>query len=287
MIDISNETPAALRLAAQFFLDHANLREAMEGAGQIVPTGTPDNVVPFPFPTVHPAMGATAPVAPPAPITNSTAPLAPPAPTMNAPIAPTADTSTTMAPSAPAVASPGVSAAPLADKYDSAGVPFDARIHQKKEGVKKDGTWKLQKGIADSLVSTVMQELAPRIRASAPPAPALGQSPLPAGAAAPVSLPITTVAQANALAPPAPRSVAPSAPPAPAPSGETAPVQAFDPYRALIDKISKARAAKTLTAEEVTQTVAAFGVPNLPALNAMPHLIDSVSANIDAILAMR
>lgn len=312
-IDILNETPAALRLAAEFLLTHAALREASE-----VPTGTP----PTPFPlassvtgpgtsTVNPTSAPVAapPPAPPAPQvfpsapslpavptavatpnipdsapTGNVLPFVPPAPSpTSAPSAAIPGTTVAPATPSPATASPGVSAAPpAAELYDSAGVPFDARIHQKKLGQKKDGTWKLQKGIADAIVSAVMQELTPRIRKS-------GLTPLTAGAPAPVSLPPPPppppaphahTGQAETVAPPAPVQIA-----APPPPETVAPV--FDPYRALVKKVTEARTAKRCTAEEVTACVAQAGVPSLQALNAMPHLISTVEAHIDALLATR
>jgi hypothetical protein len=303
MIDILSETPEALDLAAQFLHDHARLRRVMEGAAN-VPTGTKtEPSAPF----VAPA--AVAPSAPTPPVT------APPAPSNVVPLVPTSahvaatpGTSALASPSSAATASPGVSAAPPAgDVYDRAGVPWDARIHQEKRGQKKDGTWKLKKGVDDAIVSVVMQELAPRIRAAqpaapttpaAPPAPPaepdpatlFGHTPLPAGAsAAPVSLPPippVTVTQTPA-APPAPTTQTPAAPPAP--PAETVAPQA-DPFRALVRKVTEARNTKPaprISAEEVTQCCAAAGVPGLQALNAMPHLIATVEANIDALLATR
>lgn len=295
MIDISVETPAALRLAAQFFIDHAALKEASEAqlrdaTPPAIPTGAP---LP-PVPPAPPAPSAVVlPFVQPA---ASPAPPAPPAPTNLAPPVTTPATSSANTASASSAAPvlPGASVAPPADEYDSAGVPWDARIHQKKKGQKKDKTWKLQKGIADALVSTVMQELAPRIRKApvapaAPPAPdappaGFGHTPLPAGAPAPVSLPPVPPLPPVAGTPAAQTPVAP--PPPPPASVETVTPQA-DPFRALVKKVTEARGQKRLTAEEVTQCCALAGVPGLQALNAMPHLIATVEANIDALLASR
>jgi hypothetical protein len=311
MIDILAETPAALRLAAEFLTSHAALREMSE-----VPTGTqPAPFVPAaatPAAALAPtAVAAVAPTAPPAPAAPSNVlpfvppvpvapaamvPAAPPAPgTSNAPSAVIPDTSASpTAPPAPisnvATVSPGASAAPpAAEEYDDHGVPYDGRIHQKGKSKKKDGSWKLQKGIADAVVSAVMQELASRIRkvqaappAPAPPAPAPdADTPVSVGASAPVTLPPVPPIPQAPLAPPAPGQIA--APPAPV---ETV-APALDPYRALIRKVTEARTAKRCTAEEVTQCAASAGVPSLQALNAMPHLIPTVEAHIDALLATR
>jgi hypothetical protein len=297
MIDISVETPAALRLAAQFLFDHATLREAMEGATN-VPTGTQAAAPTVPastsVPTAAPNLSpetATA-IVPPPP--SNVVPFVPPAPT-SAPSVPTPDTSSTSAVGSPvgAPVPPAASGAPPVVEFDSAGVPYDARIHQKKRSVKKDGTWKLQKGIADSLVAAVMAELAPRISKptpAAPPAPpadvppaGFGTTPLPVGASpAPVSLPpVPPIPPVTG----GPQGVgSPVAPPAPPAEGIA---ETQDPFRALISKISEARKAGKLSAEEPTQAAASAGAPNLQALNAMPHLIPKVEAYIDALLLTR
>jgi len=287
MIDVNAETPETLDLAIAFLAGHAALKRAMlSGAGMPeMPTPpappappVPSNVLPFTSP-------AATPPAPPAP---SNLPPVPPIPT-SAPIAAIPGTSVAPNPSSVAPASPGASVVPPVDEYDSSGVPFDGRIHQKKKGQKKDGTWKLQKGIADALVSTVMQELAPRIRKT-PAAPPAQQNQLvtgepnpmhavPAGALAPVSLPpvppLPGQAQVGLVPPPPPPAEA-----------ETVAPQA-DPFRALVKKVTEARTAKRITAEEVIACAAAAGVPGLQALMAMPHLIGTVEANIDALLATR
>lgn len=78
-------------------------------------------------------------------------------------------------------------------EYDSAGLPWDARIHNKGRTKKKDGTWKLQKGLDPIVAQTVVAELAAkRVSTPAtlplppsfeprtmPPDPVLGASPLP------------------------------------------------------------------------------------------------------------
>lgn len=58
-------------------------------------------------------------------------------------------------------------AIPATSTLDSAGLPWDARIHMDKKQQKKDGTWKIQKGCDPALVSAVVMELA----ASVPPPP--------------------------------------------------------------------------------------------------------------------
>lgn len=317
MIDILAETPAALRLAAKFLTDHANLRDMSEDATPTpasVPTGTfadqNGQMVYAPAPEAPPAPLATS--APSSIATAANVPVPPPP----APNAATSQVSaTSVAPvAATASTTPTIAAAGTAvtDLYDSSGVPWDARIHQKGKSTKKDGTWKLQKGIAESLVAQVMQELSTRIRhpgtpanvpappsspevPSAAPSGVFGQTPLPAGASsAPVSLPgnvpmpppppVVPVANAG-VAPAAPAMPVPPQPPVgnvPAP-----PPEGLDPFRALVNKIAVARRENKITQEEVTQCVTSTGVASLQLLNAMPHKVAEVEANIDAILVMR
>lgn len=188
MIDILVETPATLRLAAQFLFDHATVVENSKPAN--VPAGTltppappvppvPSNVLPFvpPPPVGAPVAASLAPST----ASNLTAPTVPPVPTAtsaastSAPVPPV--------PPAPSMTPPNVSHATTTTgviERDSAGMPWDERIHQKKKGKKKDLTWKLQKGIDPAIVSGVIADLQAR---------GLMGTPATVGASAPVSLP--------------------------------------------------------------------------------------------------
>jgi hypothetical protein len=93
---------------------------------------------------------------------------------------------------------------------DSAGLPWDARIHSDKKGTKEDGTWRLRRGVDKALVPVVEAELRARVGA---PAPAPAMVPPPAATPQPMPLP-------NApMAPAAPVSMAP----APAPAAQPMP----------------------------------------------------------------
>ncbi len=286
MLNIADEKPAALRLCAQFLIDQANLMEQSEK----VP----------PQPQVANSPG---PLAPPAPV-QAAAPTAPVAPTATAPVSSTVSPTLALVSVSPPVvpSAPIAPAAPAVDEYDSSGVPFDSRIHQVKRGQKKDGTWKLQKGIADTLVSAVMQELAPRVKRPAPTAPTAhyinGVLQPPASAQpAPIApaAPIFGQAPLPAGVDPAPVSPQPAATPGPvgtqisppAPNATPAPdAAALDPFRALIRKIATAKDKGWITMEQVTQAVADAGAPSLNLLSNMQHLIPAVEGNIDLLIAM-
>lgn len=277
MIDIAAEAPSALRLAAQFLIDHAALREATESG-----TGAPPELT-----ATRSAMPAPPPVpphaAPPPPVMHTDLP--PPPPLPFAPPPPPVNSATAPAGSTAPENSALVSAASVADEFDASGVPFDIRIHQKTRNKKKDGTWKIRKGLDDAIVESVMRELAPRIRIGSQPT----VTPAPAGASAPVSLPPIPPPPGPAFVPPPPPDTAAFAPPPPpATAGASSETQAApDPFRTLVLKITKARAANRLTPEEVVQSVTGCGCPSLQLLNNMPHLIPAVDAAIDSILAVR
>lgn len=341
MIDISQETPAALRLATKFLTDHAAMREAMEAGLPLptmpavpgplnVPAGTPPVVVPVPPPPAPEAPQGSTVVPFPSPV--------PPAPSATVPAISTTTPTSGTAPAASAVAastppapSPSsVVTPPQADVYDSSGMPWDARIHQKGHGVKKDKTWKLQKGIDPAVVAAVTQELAAQGRVRQPAAPtapsappAFGQQQLPPAAGVPAATfppqtPPAPEAQAQGytagslpLPPPVPQTgteaqggqaqggqVAPLPPPvsvhaavpvpaAPVVGVPNAPnagvVQVG--FREVVAKISAARNAGKLSAEQVTAIVQQAGAPSLQMLANMAHLVPTVDALVDAALA--
>ena len=90
-------------------------------------------------------------------------------------------------------------------KRDSAGVPWDARIHAGTQTTKQDGTWKQKKGIDPALVTQVLAEignvkaadaapLVPAAPATAPQIPAVPAVPAAATQAVPPSTPVPGLA---------------------------------------------------------------------------------------------
>jgi hypothetical protein len=306
MIDTLQESPAQLRLAAKFLADHAALVEAMT-AGSTELVRAPAAPTPAPAaPVLAPVVPLVQPVATVTPIV----PTAPPAPPVNPVASISSDTAS------PATTIAAVSN--VVDEYDSAGMPWDARIHQKTKATKKDGTFKIQKGIDGAIVIAVTQELinAGRMRAAQPAAP------VAVGAAAPVTLPppppapqgesqtynqayeyqgqtvsgqVEAQAQTQSqTAPPPPPVNLPGVPAVhvpPAPSvgvpdvnqpGVLPPVD----FRSLMNKIMAAKNAGKITAEQVLQYVQQAGAPSLQMLGSMAHLVPVVDASIDAHLMM-
>lgn len=178
----------------------------------------------------------------------------------------TAGTVTVSSHASGAAAAPGVVSA----EYDKAGMPWDVRIHQKAKGVKKDGTWKLIKGIDTNIVQAVTAEL------SARKSPAAGSLP-PSGNTVPVP-PVSNVPAAPGVpAPPAGASSTVPVPPSPAVGSMGA-----SAYRALIDKITELTRGGKITPAKVSEVCQSHGAPSLMALNGMQHLIADVDKSIDA-----
>lgn len=184
--------------------------------------------------------------------------------------------------------------------YDASGLPWDGRIHQKKQSKKKDGTWKLQKGIDQSVVTAVVSELAAKRLPAAVTqnfAPPTGSGRVPAP---PQNVEVTTSRLNGQVVPPPPVDVPPPPPPLPSEAAPTvastvvppppefgtgspaASVQAgVSEFRALLDKITAASQAKQITPQKVNEIVQAAGAPNLMSLKTMPALVLGVMSAID------
>lgn len=245
------------------------------------------NVLPFPVPPPPPIVAA---------VVTSAAIADVPAP--NSTVAPTA------------AAAQGVASAPA--EYDTAGLPWDSRIHQKAKGTKKDGTWKLIKGIDDAVVMAVMPELLARKLATTaspsvapaafvpPPPPVIGAVPPPPATVAPqVFLPFSdsapgasvdggnTMPVSSVSGVPAPPNVFTQTVVASVPVPPVAPVGVVGAvtYRALIDKMTAGTKTQVLTAAKVMEIVQACNCPNLQQLNQMPQIFADVDAKLDLALA--
>lgn len=188
-----------------------------------------------------------------------------------------ADTAATNVPTAPSASNAAGATNVVSAEVDSAGMQYDARIHQKAQGKKKDGTWKLIKGVDTAIVQAVTAELAARKGASAPVS-------LPPAAAATGSTSVPVPPVANVPAPPGV-----PAPPAggasssvPVPPSPTAGTVGASAYRTLIDKITELTRANKITPAKVSEICQSQGAPSLMALNSMQHLIAAVESSIDA-----
>jgi hypothetical protein len=155
-------------------------------------------------------------------------------------------------------------------EYDSAGMQYDARIHQKGKGKKKDGTWKLIKGIDQAVVQAVTAELAAKRTTTQVPLPPNGNT-VPVPPLPPVPAP------PGVPAPPAATGAPVPVPPVPAVGAVGA-----SPYRAFLDKVTELTRANKITAAKVSEICQRHGAPSLSALTSMQHLISDIDASIDA-----
>lgn len=105
--------------------------------------------------------------------------------------------------------------------FDSAGIPWDARIHSSNKQTKEDGTWRKRKNLAPGVFDKVMAELRANTAGSAPsapPAPPVAPADIQAGVnAVTASTPAPFVPNPNVTIPPAPAFVPPAPPVAPPP----------------------------------------------------------------------
>lgn len=309
MLDTTTETAASLRLAAHFLLSLANAADGI-AAVPAAPSAFPMPPPPAPPVTAtaltaaHTSNLPTTAIVPPAPLPVGlpAVPMPPPPAPSNVTAIPTAlNAAVTAAIAPPPVPTPPPAAASAPVVLDSSGMPWDARIHQKAKSTKKDGTWKLQKGIDPAMCAAVVQELHARMinsTAAGPPggapAPLPVPPPPPPVAHAPVPLPPPGATPpppvyddagnlpATLPVPPAPHVGLPNA-------ANPVVVPGLDSFRALIQKITAARNAvpPRLSAEEVTHAVTSAGAPSLQLLNSMSHLVPVVDSYIDMLLASR
>lgn len=210
-----------------------------------------------------------------------TPPLPPPADVFKAPESQTAPIN-----SAPLPPSLPVPPGPVAEvERDTAGVPFDARIHQATRGRKQDGQWKLKKGISPDLVTAVLASLPIVQPASALPLPVPGND-VPAPPLPPAINGTTTGAPAAPVAlvtppVPPPPGVAAGVPSAPAPG----PLK----FRDVFKKVTDAQAANKLTKADVDALAGEVGMGGDDlaklVLPANAQLLSAFNALLDARLA--
>lgn len=210
---------------------------------------------------------------------GSAAPAAPLAPIPPAPPAPPAPV---IIPPAPPAIPPAPGAPLTAAERDTAGVPYDARIHNKSRTKKQDGSWKLAKGIDPAVVAAVLAEI--RGPLGIPVAPAVG-----------MTTPSVTgvVSSAGTMVPPAP-------PVPPAPSASAAPLAAIPPapqstapnlaitFRDVMKKVTENQTAGRLNKAQIDHALAQVGFkPDELAPLVMPanaQLLAAFNSLIDAAL---
>jgi hypothetical protein len=163
-------------------------------------TAAPAEAKSAPFNPFAVSGAAAVQASPPAPSTAVVAALsnAPAALTPGLPTPPTVAPPSAL-PSAPVAVAPSAPVAPPspvgAVQLDSAGMPWDARIHAKTKTTNADGTWRKFRGVQDALVAEVEAQLRASMAATVP---------VVAAAPAQTALPLPPAPPAPPAAPPAP-----------------------------------------------------------------------------------
>jgi hypothetical protein len=196
-------------------------------------------------------------------VTGPSVAVAPPMEVAAAPVPPTVTPATTTPP-----------------ERDSAGLPWDARIHGSTKTTNADGTWRQKRGLNDpALKARVEAELRAAVSAGSPQAGSVASAAPPP--AAPVAPPPAPPAAASAPTPPAP--VAPpapvSTPPATPPTAEN-----FGQFMARMGPVFAADPVRNTAL--MGQALATVGLTSVAQLAPRPDLIKSVSDTFDALAAV-
>lgn len=162
---------------------------------------------------------------------------------------------------------------------DSAGLPWDARIHSSQKATNVDGTWRKKRNVEDAVVYSVEGELRALMAVPQQPLPATTVHPtIPAPPPPePVAGPPIPVATGGFQAVTAPTPVAPVA----AASGDRT------PFINLVRKCSEAVTAKRVTNQELNTICLAHGVPSVGMTGHRMDLIPAIESAIDLLLLER
>lgn len=163
--------------------------------------------------------------------------------------------STPALPSGNVVAPPPGTAAPTAVRLDSAGMPYDVRIHSGAISQKKDGTWTAKRGVSELLITQIEAEHR---------AAGYGNT-AHAGAVVANVVPQPPVVQG----PPPPEEVPP-------PAG--VPDEAA--FKALISQMGTAMSANQLAKPQIDAALAAIGLKATPELKTRPDLIETFKLHL-------
>lgn len=166
-----------------------------------------------------------------------------------------------------------------APDFDSAGMPWDERIHASSRATVADGTWRKKRGVSDELVAEVEAELVVtrpegqkinlETGESWVEAPEVPEAPLPE--------PVPTPDAESPLQPVAASAPAEGAPPPP-------PASTANPFLAVMSRIGKSKIDKAKK-DDLLKAAGALdeqGAPSILVLNKRPELIDGFIALLDS-----
>jgi hypothetical protein len=176
-------------------------------------------------------------------------------------------------PPVPSAVVPSVPAAPSSPAgvdTDSAGFPWDERIHAGTKAKIADGTWRQKRGVDPAIVASVEAELRAIMGA-------------PAAAVTPPRVPTPPVA----IVPPVPVANDPLDVPAP-PVTIAPPQVSQDPatFPAFVQWVMGYHARKEITQSEINEVIQLLGLPGMPALSMRPDLIPAAVAKIREVVEM-
>lgn len=174
-------------------------------------------------------------------------------------------------------------------EFDSAGIPWDERIHAGTRGVNQDGTWKRRRNTSDVIYASVMAELSQRSAGSLPAAAPVFASPAvpvgvvdqgPVAVPSPVVVPAPQLAASAAIVPTVPVlpvaavPVMPETPAAPVVTAApevAAPQEAGGmPFQVFMPKISAAMQAGKFDQNALNGWLAQWQLSNIMQLQADP-----------------
>jgi hypothetical protein len=173
-------------------------------------------------------------------------------------------------------------------EVDSAGMPWDHRIHASSRAKVADGTWRQRRNLEPNVLAQVQAEML-QVMGLPTPAPT---TTVVETVATPIAEATPEQAFIDAVIPPpppppfAPSAVVPAAPVAIAPPPPSTPAGVATTaslssqpvtFPQLVSRITKMLAAKELTQGDIAGACQSLGIPHMPALASRPDLIPSMA----------
>ena len=172
-------------------------------------------------------------------------------------------------------------------EVDSAGMPWDYRIHASSRAKVADGTWRQRRNLDPNVLAQVQAEMLQVMGLPIPAqtAPETGTVTTEVAEATPEQAFIDAVIPPppppfapSAVVPAAPVAIAPPPPSTPAGVATTASLSSQPvTFPQLVTRITKMLAAKELTQGDIAGACQSLGIPHMPALASRPDLIPSMA----------
>ena len=149
-------------------------------------------------------------------------------------------------------------------EVDVAGLPWDGRIHSRSKSKTKDGLWRVQRGLHDSVYEKVMAELKQTMAVPLPPSFAKPEIVVP-------------------IAPLTPADIAAMSPINPPISAPTVPREVT--FNDFILKVTMASNSGKIDRASIGALVNKHGVPSIALLANRPDLLPAINAEFDRLVA--